>query len=114
MKRFTASEMHRLLAERRYTGDDDAGGESQQALFCPYYEALEGPLGGDWGVILNPESPKFGQLVFEHDRCGCPAPHQSSQETAAWLKGHAQHKWEPIVGRICGTCGEVDPESFRG
>jgi hypothetical protein len=28
-------------------------------------------LGLDWGVIVNPESPKFGQLVFEHDGCGC-------------------------------------------
>jgi len=50
----------------------DDGWVAAQALFCPYYNNVEGRLGGDWGVILNPESLKFGQMVFEHDWCGCP------------------------------------------
>jgi hypothetical protein len=80
----------------------------KQALFCPYYETLEGPLGSDWGVILNPQSPKFGRLVFEHSHCGCPDDHPSSQETAAWLRGHARHKWEALNGRVCVQCGQLD------
>jgi hypothetical protein len=42
-----------------------------QALDCPYYVPLEGSLGSDWGVIVNPLSTRFGLLTFEHDYCGC-------------------------------------------
>lgn len=45
-----------------------------QALHCPWYVPLEGRLGADWGVIVNPESSRFGLLTFEHDDCGCPDP----------------------------------------
>ena len=82
--------MHDLLAAKLYWGDaEDA---APQALFCPYYVALRGPLGADWGVVVNPESTKFGQLVFEHDRCGCPAAEdgwpvhgQGHQNDRDWL-----------------------------
>ena len=43
-----------------------------QALQCPYYVPLSGRLGADWGVIVNPESRRFGLLTFEHDDCGWP------------------------------------------
>ena len=43
-----------------------------QAIVCPYYVPLEGKLGADWGVIVNPQSTRFGLLTFEHADCGCP------------------------------------------
>lgn len=78
MKKYTYSEIHWKLIElgetRRRIDEavSDDGYVAAQALFCPYYNTVEGDLGGDWGVILNPESQKFGQLVFEHEWCGCP------------------------------------------
>lgn len=44
---------------------------SMQALSCPYYVPLRGEWGADWGAIMHPKSQKFGQLVFEHEWCGC-------------------------------------------
>ena len=71
--RMTKSELHRLLLDQclslRYRSSEWVAG---QALFCPYYVPLEGRLGADWGVIVNPESDRFTQLTFEHDDCGCP------------------------------------------
>lgn len=49
--------------------DDDF--VEMQALHCPHYVPLEGEWGMDWGAILHPHSTKFGQLVFEHEWCGC-------------------------------------------
>ena len=59
-----------------------------QALFCPYYVQLSGILGSDWGVIVNPNSYKFGKIVFEHDWCGCSG-HKfgiGSQTGKDWIK----------------------------
>jgi hypothetical protein len=53
-----------------------------QALLCPFYVRLRGSLGHNWGVITNPVSRKFGEVVFEHDGCGCPN-HQPMTNTAA-------------------------------
>jgi hypothetical protein len=75
-QQYTPRTMHRLLIDRclsdryRNAGPD----EWPQALHCPYYVPLEGNLGGDWGVIVNPHSSRFGLLTFEHDDCGCPDP----------------------------------------
>lgn len=50
---------------------DEDGFVTMQAYACPHYVPLEGPWGSDWGAILHPQSAKFGQLVFEHEWCGC-------------------------------------------
>lgn len=78
-ERYSSSEIHRLLLkvtepqrERLDPTVAQDGWVPAQALFCPYYCTLEGCLGADWGVVVNPRSVKFGQLVFEHDWCGCP------------------------------------------
>jgi hypothetical protein len=78
-KRYAPSDIHWKLIEQREvvwrTTDAriwDEGWVQAQALFCPYYAVLEGRLGSDWGVIVNPESLKFGQVAFEHEWCGCP------------------------------------------
>lgn len=57
----------------------------RQALFCPYYVTLDGVLGADWGIIVNPTSSRFGLLTFEHDFCGCPPHPEGSQRTDEWL-----------------------------
>lgn len=75
-RRYDPREMHHLLCNRLLSGlywKRAATGEiGAQALSCPYYVPLEGWLGSDWGVIVNPESSRFGWLTFEHDDCGCP------------------------------------------
>ena len=50
---------------------DESGHVDMQALHCPFYVPLEGDWGMDWGGIVHPRSEKFGQLVFEHEWCGC-------------------------------------------
>lgn len=71
--RLAKSELHRLLLDRclspRYRSGEWIAG---QALSCPDYVPLDGRLGADWGVIVNPGSDRFAQLTFEHDDCGCP------------------------------------------
>lgn len=57
-----------LVANDRRNDDDFV---DMQALNCPHYVPLEGEWGMDWGAILHPSSAKFGQLVFEHEWCGC-------------------------------------------
>jgi len=41
----------------------------------------------DWGVIVNPMSPKFGQVVFEHDSCACWNHRDShgNQSGTSWI-----------------------------
>lgn len=73
---YTSSQIHWKLIEKFPVHDEDQSHVSEecccrQALFCPYYVALEGALGADWGVIVNPESPRFGLLTFEHADCCC-------------------------------------------
>jgi hypothetical protein len=38
---------------------------------CRHFAILAGPLGADWGVCMNKNSPRAGLLTFEHQ--GCPA-----------------------------------------
>lgn len=70
MRRYGHTQMHQLLIARQHIPADDF--IENQALHCPYYVPLEGRLGSDWGVIVNPDSKHFGRLMFEHDDCGCP------------------------------------------
>src|SRR3954468_5076223 len=37
---------------------------------CKHFVKLEGDVGADWGVCINPESHRCGLLTFEH--MGCP------------------------------------------
>lgn len=37
---------------------------------CKWYHPLQGKLGEDWGVCVNPRSHRCGLLTFEHQ--GCP------------------------------------------
>lgn len=72
--RLSKSELHRLLLDRCLSPRYRSGGSiAGQALFCPYYVPLDGRLGADWGVIVNPGSDRFAQLTFEHDDCGSPS-----------------------------------------
>lgn len=36
---------------------------------CKYFLPLEGSLRFDWGVCMNPNSPRVGLLTFEHQGC---------------------------------------------
>lgn len=82
-----------------------------QALFCPYYVPLEGRLGADWGVIVNPQSSRFGRLTFEHDDCGCPPQPDEDAE------GYGRHPdapeqqldtWDVDWKHTCDDCCEPD------
>lgn len=69
LKKYSHDAIHNILV-KIYAKKRD-GNSYNQAMHCPYYVNLEGVLGMDWGIIVNPESDKFGELVFEHDDCGC-------------------------------------------
>jgi hypothetical protein len=85
VKKYTALEMHQLLL-RREPWNDDPIAPDRQALHCPYFTRIRGALAPDWGVIINPESSRFGLLTFEHDACGCgPGSHETgNQRTDQW------------------------------
>lgn len=36
---------------------------------CKHFLKLPGRLGFDWGVCINPRSPRSGLLTFEHQGC---------------------------------------------
>ncbi|MDZ7413261.1 MAG: hypothetical protein ONB15_06970 [candidate division KSB1 bacterium] len=36
---------------------------------CQHFLKLPEPLGFDWGVCINPRSPRSGLLTFEHQGC---------------------------------------------
>lgn len=36
---------------------------------CRHFLALPEPLSLDWGVCINPRSPRSGLLTFEHQGC---------------------------------------------
>jgi hypothetical protein len=109
MKKYTSSEIHWRLIElgeaRRQVDEDvsDDGYVAAQALFCPYYNTVEGSLGSDWGVIVNPESVKFGQLVFEHEWCGCPV--YESQPHGEFLSVHGSGN-QGVDEWLVPTCRE--------
>lgn len=63
--------LHAQLRPQRQNDKDQADFVENQAMFCPHYVPLKGPWGSSWGAIMHPQSAKFGQLVFEHDWCGC-------------------------------------------
>jgi hypothetical protein len=111
-KLYTASDIHyrlsKVLLSEEYKTSDWI---QEQALFCPYYSALEGTLGSDWGVIVNPESKRFGMLTFEHDWCGCPPHDQGNQSVDLWEATKCQDNKETREGywRFC-----VRPAGHKG
>ncbi len=36
---------------------------------CKHFLTLPAPLANDWGVCINPRSPRSGLLTFEHQGC---------------------------------------------
>lgn len=36
---------------------------------CKHHVKLPGKFGEDWGVCINPRSPRSGLLTFEHQGC---------------------------------------------
>jgi hypothetical protein len=98
-KRFTHLEMHHLLIEKCLSARYKKPGRewiASQALHCPYYVAMEGRLGADWGVIVNPESSRFAKLTFEHDDCGCPGPDEARHKGSPDQDGDMWDKeWQP-------------------
>jgi hypothetical protein len=45
---------------------------------CRFFRRLAGGAGLDWGVCVNPRSPRAGLLTFE--RFGCPHIEQQSSD----------------------------------
>jgi hypothetical protein len=50
------------------TEDDRIASEfyADCSVGCKHFADLDGPLGADWGVCCNPNSPRAGLLTFEH------------------------------------------------
>ena len=71
-----------------------------QAHLCDSYVPLNGDLGRDWGVILNPKSERFGMITFEHDWCGCKDHYK--QEPGVDFIYYVQHeKWGKCITSFC-------------
>lgn len=78
----TREEHHRLrevllkICERLPTDFEPFGQRSRETEWGPdcscgrlHFIELERPLGADWGVCSNPQSPRAGLLMFEHQGC---------------------------------------------
>lgn len=114
-KRYKAHDLHGKLLGVALSERYQQGQCGAQALHCPYYVPLEGRLGADWGVIVNPESSRFGLLTFEHDDCGCPVSpdeddegwgrHQGAidQEDDTWCADY-RHEHTEWCGYAEGEC----------
>ena len=97
-RRYDHTKMHHLLIETCLSTRYKTNGEwiASQALHCPYYVALEGKLGADWGVIVNPLSSRFAKVTFEHDDCGCPGPDEARHKGSPDQDGDMWDKaWQP-------------------
>ncbi len=75
-----SKDLHEHLLEivRRLPSDFEPYGDRERHLGeqdcscgCRHYLTFAPPLGYDWGVCTNRESPRVGLLTFEHQ--GCPA-----------------------------------------
>lgn len=64
-----------LLSICRYLPSDfEPYGERERegpdcSVGCKHFLTLPGKLGMDWGVCINPTSPRAGLLTFEHQGC---------------------------------------------
>ncbi len=47
--------------------DDERGPDCSTG--CRYFIPLQGKLGADWGICMNPKSPRAGLLTWEHQGC---------------------------------------------
>ena len=47
---------------------------------CHHFLNLPGNLGNDWGVCINPRSPRSGLLTFEHQGCEFFEPESETDE----------------------------------
>src|ERR1041384_2636295 len=50
---------------------------------CRFFIEVREPFSGDWGVCVNPESPRAGLLTFEHQ--GCKAFKSGDSPGSRWL-----------------------------
>jgi hypothetical protein len=85
--KYTTDQIHKLLNEKCFSNEYKGSAVKQPAFLCPYYIPLSGELGLDWGIIVNLSSPKFGELVFEHDTCSC-SNHENrvgNQQGTSWI-----------------------------
>lgn len=61
---------HERFVKRLYlNADGKAHFRQEQCCWCRKFVPLSGPLGSDWGVCINDQSPRDGLLTFEHDGC---------------------------------------------
>lgn len=120
MRRYNKSDLHKLLCDQQLSDAWKATDfVENQALHCPYYVPLEGRLGADWGVIVNPESKHFGRLMFEHDDCGCP-PFENVEGRHLGEPTQQGDTWDEDWRHQCeeGWCEDpcewLDPHGFDG
>jgi hypothetical protein len=52
---------------------------------CRHFAVLDGPLGADWGVRMNKNSPRAGLLTFEHQ--GRLKFEAGTERMIRWLDG---------------------------
>lgn len=105
-ERFEHRALHWQLIEETKDTLERTEEESSQALFCPYYVPLEGRLGADWGVIVNPSSSRFSKLTFEHQDCGCPGDESRHHGAASQMGDTWDKEWVHTCDAFCETTCE--------
>lgn len=72
---------------------------------CNFYHRLRGNVEGDWGVCVNPASPRCGLITFEHQGCEQwehdPRWEQLEREELKILRKHkrlAKKSGKPVSG----------------
>lgn len=109
-ERFEHRALHWLLIENVGDKRELPEEEAAQALFCPYYVPLEGRLGADWGVIVNPSSARFGKLTFEHHDCGCPGDEDRHAGAPSQMGDTWDMEWSHTCDVFCDTpCEWIKP-----
>jgi len=76
------------------------GGSKQCSHGCRFYLPLEdrgeNGIGGDWGVCINPKSPRAGLLTFEHQGCDLMEhgePGITKKEARGYWKRVERNEW---------------------
>ena len=60
---------HHLPSDFQPYGERERNGEPDCSVGCKHFLELPDDLGMDWGVCINPASPRAGLLTFEHQGC---------------------------------------------
>lgn len=72
---------HHLPSDFQPYGERERNGGPDCSVGCKFFLKLPGSIGMDWGVCINPASPRSGLLTFEHQGCEQFEHNEADSET---------------------------------